>query len=132
MLHSHVSTYFRGEAAIVEVRNKLASITGAEELHQIIRWLLNTGHKRIWLDFEESPRVSRDGIGDLIGLYIDIIRAGGEMRLLNLDNEAAEFLACIPLPVVEKGGCTDVALSRGSRHLCRRRGPIWIGNQTRS
>lgn len=102
--------------AMVDVEDRLTSILGCETLCDAVRTLLGAGHRRIVLNFSGAPQLGECGIGELIGLYIDAVRTGGELSLLNVDSHTRALLRRMRLYGVLR--IEDEGSARGGgRHL---------------
>jgi anti-sigma B factor antagonist len=89
-----------GNAIILDAKGKLTLGDGDVLLKDKIHSLVQQGHKNIVLNLGGVPYVDSAGIGEIVGSYTTLSRAGGTLRLLNLTKRIHDLLAITKLLTV--------------------------------
>ena len=85
-------------------------LVGEEEtkrLRDIVASRIAGGERRIILDLEKVVRIDSAGIGEIVGCYVSIVRAGGQFRLLNPAKRVLEMLVTTRLEPALGGAFND-------------------------
>jgi anti-sigma B factor antagonist len=75
----------------VEVTGRLTSFEGGA-LRNSIAQLLKAGRKQIVLNLSRLDYLDSSGIGDLVHTYMSVIKRGGEMKVVGLNERVEEIL----------------------------------------
>jgi anti-sigma B factor antagonist len=70
------------------------------ELHNILRFLVEKGEKKILLNLGDVSYIDSSGLGELVAGYTTLQKAGGEMKLLNLTKRVTELMVITKLLTV--------------------------------
>lgn len=62
------------------------------ELHEVVRNLVEKGHKRVILNLRHVTYVDSSGLGELVGCMTTLQNHEGEMRICNATQRVAELL----------------------------------------
>jgi anti-sigma B factor antagonist len=89
-----------GPVVILDAKGKLTIGDGDALLKDKIHSLVQQGHKNIVLNLGDVPYVDSAGIGEIVGSYTTLSRAGGTLRLLNLTKRIHDLLAITKLLTV--------------------------------
>ena len=89
-----------GNVIILDAKGKLTLGDGDVLLKDKIHSLVQQGHKNIVLNLGGVPYVDSAGIGEIVGTYTTLSRAGGTLRLLNLTKRIHDLLAITKLLTV--------------------------------
>ena len=89
-----------GNVIILDAKGKLTLGDGDVLLKDKIHSLVQQGHKNIVLNLGEVPYVDSAGIGEIVGSYTTLSRAGGSLRLLNLTKRIHDLLTITKLLTV--------------------------------
>jgi len=87
-----LTTHGKGDVSIVDVSGRLALGEGTIALRKMIWELAERGSRRVVLNLADATYIDSTGIGELVAAYTTVTTAGGEMKLLNLDQRAHELL----------------------------------------
>ena len=89
-----------GPVIILDAKGKLTLGDGDVLLKDKIHSLVQQGHKQVVLNLRDVPYVDSAGIGEIVGSYTTLSRAGGTLRLLNLTTRIHDLLAITKLLTV--------------------------------
>jgi anti-sigma B factor antagonist len=89
-----------GTVIVLDAKGKLTLGDGDVLLKDKIHSLVQQGHKQIVLNLGGVPYVDSAGIGEIVGSYTTLSRAGGTLRLLNLTKRIHDLLAITKLLTV--------------------------------
>jgi len=81
-----------GEVVILDISGRIVLGDGAKDLSRKIAELLTEGHNKILLNLTEVTYVDSSGLGELVSSYGSVARAGGKIKLLNIQPRIAELL----------------------------------------
>jgi anti-sigma B factor antagonist len=81
-----------GAVVIVDFSGKITLGEGSSTLRQTIRGLIDTGHRKIILNFFDVDYIDSSGIGELVSGYTTVRNAEGEMKLLHLTKRVHDLL----------------------------------------
>jgi anti-sigma B factor antagonist len=80
-----------GAVVLLDVRGRLTSFeTGA--LRDSIAKLLKEGRKNIVLNLSGLEYLDSSGIGELAGVYLMVVKQGGQMKVIGLSSKIEEIL----------------------------------------
>ena len=89
-----------GSVIILDAKGKLTLGDGDVLLKDKIHSLVQQGHKHVVLNLGDVPYIDSAGIGEIVGSYTTISRAGGSLKLLNLTKRIHDLLAITKLLTV--------------------------------
>ncbi len=81
-----------GNVTVIDVSGRITLGEGSAMLREMIRDLLNKGHKRIVLNLGDVNYIDSSGIGELVSGYTTVKNHGGELKLLNLTKRVHDLL----------------------------------------
>jgi anti-sigma B factor antagonist len=87
-----LTTREKGDVTIVDISGKLTLGEGSSALREKMWELVEAGSKQVLLNMASVSRIDSSGIGELAVGYTNVTSAGGEMKLLNLDNHVEDLL----------------------------------------
>jgi anti-sigma B factor antagonist len=90
----------REGVTILDLSGRLTLGDGVEEVRNQVQDRLDGGGSRIILNMGEVGYVDSSGLGTLVMMHSKVRKAGGEMRLLNLNRRALELLVLTKLTLV--------------------------------
>ena len=80
------------EVIILDISGRIVLGDGAKQLSGKIAELLSEGHNKILLNLAEVTYVDSSGLGELVSSYGSVAKAGGKIKLLNIQPRIAELL----------------------------------------
>ena len=81
---------------ILDVIGRIASGEPQELFTGRVRSALHAGHRRLVVNLEDARTADASGVSALLGAYLDVREAGGDLRLANI-RRFAELLILTPL-----------------------------------
>ena len=86
-----VTTRHAGGISLVDVSGRLTSFEiGA--LRECISRLLKQGRKELVLNLRHLQYLDSSGIGELAKVYVSVVKAGGQMKVVGLSPKVEEIL----------------------------------------
>ncbi len=73
---------------------------GNIELHNILRFLVEKGERKVLLNLAEVKYIDSSGLGELVAGYTTLQKNGGELKLLNLTERVNELMVITKLLTV--------------------------------
>ena len=89
-----------GSVIVLDAKGKLTLGDGDVLLKDKIHSLVHQGHRRVVLNLGDVSYVDSAGIGEIVGSYTTLSRAGGSLKLLNLTKRIHDLLAITKLLTV--------------------------------
>jgi anti-sigma B factor antagonist len=80
------------DVIILDISGRIVLGDGAKDLSRKIAELLSEGHNKILLNLAEVTYVDSSGLGELVSSYGSATKAGGKIKLLNIQARIAELL----------------------------------------
>jgi anti-sigma B factor antagonist len=77
---------------ILDLQGRIVLGDEIDELRSAIRNLIDEGKKKIILNLAEVDYIDSSGVGALVGGFIAVRNAGGELKLLNLSQKVHDVL----------------------------------------
>jgi anti-sigma B factor antagonist len=77
--------------SLVDIRGRLTFLE-SKAFQQMIRDLLNHGHKNIVLNLTGLEYLDSSGIGELVRNYMSVVKKGGAMKVVGLAPKVEEIL----------------------------------------
>ncbi len=85
---------------VLDLKGNIRIGQGNIELHNILRFLVEKGEKKILLNLADVSYIDSSGLGELVGGFTTLQKNGGEMKLLNLTNRVSELMMITKLLTV--------------------------------
>jgi anti-sigma B factor antagonist len=87
-------THVRESAGVVilDISGRIVLGDGAKDLSRKMAELLSAGHNKILLNLVEATYVDSSGLGELVSSYGSVTKAGGKIKLLNVQPRVADLL----------------------------------------
>jgi anti-sigma B factor antagonist len=89
-----------GGAMILDLVGDLTSDQDAERLKDAIHSLIQQGRADVIVNLADVPYVSSTGLGRLVASYSSLVKAGGSMKLLHLNQRNHHLLLVTRLIMV--------------------------------
>jgi anti-sigma B factor antagonist len=89
-----------GDIAVLEVSGRITLGEGNVVLREVVRGLLDKGHKKIILGLGEVQYIDSSGIGELVKTHTTVRNHGGQLRLINLNKRLSDLLHLTRLSAV--------------------------------
>jgi anti-sigma B factor antagonist len=89
-----------GDVKILDISGRITFTQGDEILKDKIHSIVHQGHTKILVNLAGVDYVDSAGLGELVGAYTTVTRAGGAMKLLNLTKKMRDLLAITKLLTV--------------------------------
>lgn len=77
---------------ILDLRGRIILGDELDQLRSAVRSLLDEGKKKIILNLAEVDYIDSSGVGELVGCFTTVRKAGGELKLLNLTQKVHDVL----------------------------------------
>ena len=77
---------------ILDITGQITLGEGDEELKDAIDKLVTDGQKKILLNMKKVKFMDSSGVGELVGCYTTLSRAGGKLKLLHLNEKVHDIL----------------------------------------
>jgi len=81
-----------GSATVMDLSGRITLGEGSAKLREMVRDLLNSGHKHIVLNLGDITYIDSSGIGELVSGFTTVKAQGGELKLLNLTKKVHDLL----------------------------------------
>jgi anti-sigma B factor antagonist len=81
-----------GDIAVLDISGRITLGEGNVMLREIVRELVDKGHKKIILNLGEVHYVDSSGIGELVKTHTTVRNQGGQLRLVNLSKRLHDLL----------------------------------------
>ncbi len=89
-----------GNVTILDLKGKILSGEGIEELRQTIDTTIQQNEKQLVLNFAEVPYLDSTGLGEVVRSYTTLKKAGGTIKIMNLTNKVQDLLSVTKLITV--------------------------------
>ncbi len=89
-----------GSTTVIDISGRITLGEGSATLREMIRDLLNKGHRKIILNLGDVSYIDSSGIGELVSGYTTVKNQGGELKLLNLTKKVHDLLQITKLYTV--------------------------------
>lgn len=105
-----------GDVAVLDLRGWMTVAEESKPVADAVRRLLFEGHTRIVLNLAHVPFIDSLGIGDIVGAFTAAKRAGGMLKLCNVDGRIRSVLVAAHLAgVIDLFESEQLALDSFSR-----------------
>ena len=88
------------DVSIVDLSGRLTLGDGSCKLRDIVRDLIRRGERRIILNLREITFIDSAGLGELVGSYANMVKQGGQIKLLHAGNKVVDVLRVTKLSLV--------------------------------
>jgi len=89
-----------GSVTVLDLKGNIRLGEGNIELHNILRFLVEKGEKRILLNLGEVTYIDSSGLGELVAGYTTLQKNGGELKILRLTERVRELMVITKLLTV--------------------------------
>jgi anti-sigma B factor antagonist len=89
-----------GDVTILDVSGQVTFTKGDQVLKDKIHSTVHQGHTKLLVNLAGVDYVDSAGLGELVGGYTTVTRAGGTMKLLNLTKKMRDLLSITRLLTV--------------------------------
>jgi len=86
-----------GDARILDCSGKITLGEGTMSIRSTVRDLVQSGVKKIILNFADVNYIDSAGVGELMSTYTTVVNNGGQLKLLNLTKKIRELLTITKL-----------------------------------
>jgi anti-sigma B factor antagonist len=88
------------DVAIVDVSGRITVGEGNVMLREVVRQLVEAGHKKIAMNLHEVGYVDSSGVGELVKAYTTVRNQGGQLTLVNPSQRVQDLLRMTKLSTV--------------------------------
>jgi anti-sigma B factor antagonist len=89
-----------GSVTVLDLAGNIRLGEGNIELHNILRFLVEKGERKVLLNLAEVKYIDSSGLGELVAGYTTLQKNGGEMKLLHLTERVNELMVITKLLTV--------------------------------
>jgi anti-sigma B factor antagonist len=89
-----------GSVTVLDLSGNIRLGEGNIELHNILRFLVEKGERRVLLNLAQVIYIDSSGLGELVGGYTTLQKSGGELKLLHLTERVNELMVITKLLTV--------------------------------
>ena len=82
-----------GDVTVLDVSGRFTVDQGAQQLKDKINSLISQQRTRIILNMAEVPYIDSGGLGQLVASYGSVMKAGGALKLLNVNARNHDLLS---------------------------------------
>ncbi len=86
-----------GDVTILDLKGRMTLGEGDEAFKDKVNSLVHQGRKNILVNLANVTHLDSAGLGELVGAYTTVSKAGGSMKLLNLTKRLHDLLAITKL-----------------------------------
>lgn len=86
-----------GTVTVLDLSGQITFTQGDQQFKDKINSLVHQGHTNILVNLANVSYVDSAGLGELVGAYTTVKKAGGSMKLLNLTRKLHDLLAITKL-----------------------------------
>ena len=101
-----------GNVAILDFSGRITIGEGASLFRDTIRETLDSGHRRILLNFDQVTYIDSAGLGQLVGSFATAAHRGGQIKLLHVGKRVHEVLEITHLDTVFESFAIEAAAIR--------------------
>jgi anti-sigma B factor antagonist len=88
------------DVSIIDVSGRITVGEGSVMLREVVRQLVETGHKKIAMNLHDVGYVGSSGVGELVNAYTTVRNQGGELKLVNPSKRVQDLLQMTKLSAV--------------------------------
>ena len=89
-----------GNVKVLDLSGQITFTQGDQQFKDKIHSLVHQGHKNILVNMANVNHVDSAGLGELVGAYTTVTKAGGSMKLVGLTKRLHDLLAITKLLTV--------------------------------
>jgi len=89
-----------GNVTVLDLSGQITFTQGDQLFKDKIHSLVNQGHKKILVNMANVTHVDSAGLGELVGAYTTVTKAGGSLKLVNLTKRLTDLLSITKLLTV--------------------------------
>src|SRR6187549_3936046 len=89
-----------GSVTVLDLQGNIRLGEGNIELHNILRFLVEKGGRRVLLNLAEVSYIDSSGLGELVAGYTTLQKHQGELKLLHLTVRVRELMVITKLLTV--------------------------------
>src|ERR1043165_6266242 len=89
-----------GNVTVLDLKGNIRLGEGNIELHNILRFLVEQGEKRVLLNLAEVSYIDSTGLGELVAGYTTLQKNGGDLKILRLTARVHELMVITKLLTV--------------------------------
>jgi anti-sigma B factor antagonist len=89
-----------GNVTVLDVSGQITFTQGDQVFKDKIHSLVHQGQKNILVNMGNVTHVDSAGLGELVGAYTTVTKAGGSMKLVNLTKKLTDLLTITKLLTV--------------------------------
>ena len=86
-----------GNVTILDLSGQITFTEGDQQFKDKVNSLVHQGRKHILVNLANVTHMDSAGLGELVGAYTTVSKAGGSMKLLNLTKRLHDLLAITKL-----------------------------------
>jgi anti-sigma B factor antagonist len=86
-----------GDISVVEVRGRITVGEGNIMLREVVAGLMEKGNKQILLNLQGVEYVDSAGLGELVRTHTTLQKAGGQLKMVNVNQRVQELLKATSL-----------------------------------
>jgi anti-sigma B factor antagonist len=86
-----------GNVTILDLSGQIIFTEGDQQFKDKVNSLVHQGRKHILVNLANVTHMDSAGLGELVGAYTTVSKAGGSMKLLNLTKRLHDLLAITKL-----------------------------------
>jgi anti-sigma B factor antagonist len=89
-----------GNVTVLDIAGQITFTKGDMILKDKIHSLIHQGHNKILINLGSVDYVDSAGLGELVGAFTTVARAGGSLKLLNLTKKMRDLMSITKLLTV--------------------------------
>jgi anti-sigma B factor antagonist len=89
-----------GDVSILDLSGRITLGEASAILRDEVRDLLSNGHIKVVLNLAEVSHIDSSGLGELVGAFATVGKAGGKLKLLNLQKRVRDLVQITKLYTV--------------------------------
>lgn len=89
-----------GDVKVLDITGQIKFTQGDEMLKDKVHSVMHQGTKKLLVNLAGVDYVDSAGLGELVGAYTTVTRAGGKMKLLNVTKKMRDLLSITKLLTV--------------------------------
>ena len=89
-----------GSVTVLDLQGNIRLGEGNIELHNILRFLVEKGERRILLNLADVSYIDSSGLGELVAGFTTLQKNGGELKILRLTERVRELMVITKLLTV--------------------------------
>ena len=86
-----------GNVTVLDLSGQITFTQGDQQFKDKVNSLVHQGRKNILVNLADVTHMDSAGLGELVGAYTTVSKAGGSMKLLNLTKRLHDLLAITKL-----------------------------------